>query len=232
VAQNKTRILIVDDEPRYLRAIQVNLEASGYQTLTAVDGLSAIALAADQDPALILLDVRMPGLDGYEVCRRIRGFSSVPIVFLTARAETADKVRGLDLGADDYMTKPFSAEELIARVQAVLRRTARDPGDQAAPPLEAGDLRIDLARQRVFVRDTEVLLTPTEYRLLYELVRHAGQVLVPDMLLERVWGAGYEGETQLVWQAIHRLRHKVEADPQHPCYIQTRPGIGYIFLMP
>lgn len=232
MTKNKARILIVDDEPRYARAIQVNLEASGYQTLTAADGLGAIALAAREAPDLILLDVRMPGLDGYEVCRRIREFSSVPIVFLTARAETADLVRGLELGADDYVTKPFSAEELMARVQAVLRRAAPTAAAGASSLLQAGELEIDLARQRVFVRDNEVLLTPTEYRLLGELARHAGQVLVPELLLERVWGMGYEGETQLVWQGIHRLRHKVEPDPKHPRYIQTRPGIGYVFVKP
>jgi DNA-binding response OmpR family regulator len=232
MARNKPCILIADDEPRYVRAIQVNLEGSGYQTLTATDGEQAVALAASASPDLILLDVRMPGLDGYEACRRIREFSGVPIIFLTARAETADKVRGLGLGADDYVTKPFSAEELMARVQAVLRRVERTQATDAPSLLQAGELKIDLAQQRVFVCEEEVLLTPTEYRLLHELARHAGQVLVPELLLERVWGMGYEGEIQLVWQAIHRLRQKVESDPKHPRYIQTRPGIGYVFVMP
>jgi len=228
----RTRILIVDDEPRYVRAIQVNLESSGYQTLTAADGVSAIALVTNDPPDLVLLDVRMPGLDGYEVCRRIREFSNVPIIFLTARAETADKVQGLEWGADDYVTKPFSAEELMARVQAVLRRVGHTGDPLPSAQLRVGDLEIDFARQRVLARGSEVLLTPTEYRLLYTLARHAGQVLVPDVLLERVWGKGYEGETQLVWQAIHRLRGKVESDPRNPRYIQTRPGIGYLFVKP
>jgi DNA-binding response OmpR family regulator len=232
MSKGKVRVLVVDDEPRYVRAIQVNLEGSGYEVLTANDGPAAIAQAANEAIDLVLLDIRMPGLDGYEVCRRIRQFSSVPIIFLTARAETADKIQGLELGADDYVTKPFSAEELMARVQVVLRRAGHATGGDAAPAFVAGSLRIDFTQQRVFADEKEVLLTPTEYRLLCELVRHAGRVLVPEVLLESVWGIGYEGETQLVWQAIHRLRYKIEPDPQNPCYIQTRPGIGYLFLSP
>jgi DNA-binding response OmpR family regulator len=212
MSKGKVRVLVVDDEPRYVRAIQVNLEGSGYEVLTANDGPAAIAQAANEAIDLVLLDIRMPGLDGYEVCRRIRQFSSVPIIFLTARAETADKIQGLELGADDYVTKPFSAEELMARVQVVLRRAGHATGGDAAPAFVAGSLRIDFTQQRVFADEKEVLLTPTEYRLL--------------------WGIGYEGETQLVWQAIHRLRYKIEPDPQNPCYIQTRPGIGYLFLSP
>jgi two-component system KDP operon response regulator KdpE len=230
--KQKTRVLVVDDEPRYVRAISVNLEASGYQVLTASDGDKAVEAAAAQAPDLILLDIRMPGMDGYEACRRIREFSSVPIIMLTAKAEATDKVKGLDAGADDYVTKPFSADELMARVRAALRRVelASQPAPRAF--FEGGELQIDFAQQRVFAGGEEVKLTPTEYRLLSELVREAGRVLVPDHLLDNVWGPGYVGENRLLWQAIHRLRHKIERDPQRPQLIQTRPGIGYVFVSP
>ncbi len=230
--KTKTRVLVVDDEPRYVRAIQVNLEASGYEVFSARDGEAAIALAASKEPDLIVLDVRMPGLDGHEACRRIREFSTAPVIMLTALAAEADKVKGLDAGADDYVTKPFGADELLARVRAVLRRVELSGRPQSQPSFQAGGLLVDFAQQRVFIHDQEVELTPTEYRLLYELAREAGRVLVPAHLLEKVWGMGYEGETRLLWQAIHRLRRKIERDPQDPQYIQTRPGIGYVLLPP
>jgi DNA-binding response OmpR family regulator len=228
----KTRILVVDDEPRYVRAIQVNLEASGYQVLTAQDGLTAVERAASEEPDLIILDVRMPGIDGFQACERIREFSTAPVIMLTALAEDADKVKGLDVGADDYVTKPFSADELLARVRAVLRRVEISERQGPPPTYQAGDVTVDFARQRVFAREQEVKLTPTEYRLLCELVKHPGRVLVPEYLLENVWGFGYEGENRLLWQAIHRLRHKIERDPKNPEYILTRPGLGYVFTPP
>jgi len=230
--KGKVCILVVDDEPRYVRAIQINMEASGYKVLAARDGQTAIELAASEEPDLILLDIRMRGLDGYGVCRRIREFSAVPIIMLTALAEDADKVKGLDTGADDYVTKPFSADELLARVRAVLRRVELSERQDPHPTFQAGDLLVDFARQRVFACGQEVNLTPTEYRLLCELVRQAGRVLVPEYLLEKVWGMGYEGENRLLWQAVHRLRRKIEPDPRNPQYIQTRPGIGYVFVFP
>lgn len=230
--KGKVCILVVDDEPRYVRAIQINMEASGYKVLAARDGQTAIELAASEEPDLILLDIRMRGLDGYGVCRRIREFSAVPIIMLTALAEDADKVKGLDTGADDYVTKPFSADELLARVRAVLRRVELSERQDPHPTFQAGDLLVDFARQRVFACGQEVNLTPTEYRLLCELVRQAGRVLVPEYLLEKVWGMGYEGENRLLWQAVHRLRRKIELDPRNPQYIQTRPGIGYVFVFP
>ena len=230
--KGKVHILVVDDEPRYIRAIQVNLETSGYEVLAARDGQTAIELAVSEQPDLILLDIRMPGLDGYEVCRRIREFSAVPIIMLTALAEDTDKVKGLDIGADDYVTKPFSADELLARVRAALRRVELSERQDPHPTFQAGDLLIDFARQQVFARGQEVNLTPTEYRLLCELVKQAGRVLVPEYLLEKVWGMGYEGENRLLWQAVHRLRRKIEHDPRNPQYIQTRPGIGSVFAPP
>ena len=228
--KGKTCVLVADDEPRYVRAIQVNLEASGYKVLAAQDGQMAMELAVNEEPDLIILDIRMPGLDGYEVCQRIREFSTVPIIMLTALAEDADKVKGLDVGADDYVTKPFSAEELLARVRSVLRRVELSEREEPHPTFQAGDLLVDFARQRVFVCGQEVELTATEYRLLCELVKQPGRVLVPEYLLEKVWGLGYEGENHLLWQAVHRLRRKIEHDPQGPRYIQTRPGLGYAFV--
>jgi len=230
--KGKVRILVVDDEPRYVWTIQVNLEARGYAVIVAGDGQKAVELAVTEEPDLIVLDIRMPGLDGYEVCRRIREFSTVPIIMLTALAEDVDKVKGLDTGADDYVTKPFSAEELLARVRAVLRRAGFSEQQAPRPIFQAGDLRVDFDQRQVFVGDQEVRLTRTEYRLLCELVKHSERVLVPDYLLEKVWGFGYEGENRLLRQAIHRLRKKIERDPRNPKFILTQPGSGYVFVLP
>jgi two-component system KDP operon response regulator KdpE len=228
----KIRILVAEDEPRYIWAIQTNLEARDYEVLTATDGQQAIDLAADAQPDLILLDIKMPVVNGYEACRRIREFSTVPIIMITAMAEEADKVLGLDLGADDYVTKPFSVPELLARVRAALRRIEFAEGVPSDSTYAAGELRVDFAQHRAFIRGQEVELTPTEYRLLCELVKQPGRVLVSDYLTERVWGPGYEEGDKLIRQAIHRLRRKIEADPRHPEYIRTRPGLGYVFLPP
>ncbi len=225
----QARIMIVEDEPRYLRVLKLNLEENNYEIIPAQNGSEALNLFIEKSPDLILLDLMMPGMDGYEVCRRIREFSEVPIIMLTALNETGDKVKGLDIGADDYITKPFSARELLARVRAALRRGQLGEKTQVEGTIQFDDIKVDLTGHQVFVKDQEIKLTRTEYRLLSELVTHANRVLVPEYLLEKVWGSGHEGETQLVWQAIHRLRQKVEADPQHPIYIQTHSGIGYIF---
>jgi DNA-binding response OmpR family regulator len=227
----KTRILVAEDEPRYIWAIQTNLEARNYEVLTASDGQQAVQLAADAQPDLILLDIKMPVMNGYEACQRIREFSTVPIIMITAMASEADKVLGLDLGADDYVIKPFSVPELLARVRAALRRVEFAEGQAADACFEAGELRVDFGRKRVFVRGEEVRLTPTEYRLLCELVKWPGRVCVVDYLVEKVWGPGYEEGEKLIRQAIHRLRRKIEPDPAHPRYIHTRPGIGYLFAL-
>lgn len=227
---NKAQVLVVDDEPRYVLAIRVNLEASGYEVTMAHDGAAAVELVAKNSYDLILLDVLMPLLDGFEACRRIREFSTVPIILLTALAESTDKVKGLDAGADDFITKPFSADELLARVRAVLRRSTFTELANGESVFQLGALKIDYAARRVFMEEREVYLTPTEYRLLCELARHSGQVLLPSYLLEKVWGTGYESEEKLVWQAIHRLRRKIESDAHAPKYVQTRPGIGYFMI--
>ena len=225
----QSRILVVDDKPRYLRLIEVNLKASGYEVITTDNGASAVELAATETPDLILLDIMLPQKDGYQACREIRAFSAVPIIMLTALGQTDDVVRGLNAGADDYICKPFSAQELLARIRARLRRVYRIPQQEAETVYRMGSVELDLTRRRLFVREEEVHLTPTEYRLITELIINAGRVLVPGYLLEHVWGSE-ENEPQLVWQAIHRLRRKIEPDPGDPVYIQTRPGIGYIFL--
>ncbi|MBN2002031.1 MAG: response regulator transcription factor [Anaerolineae bacterium] len=225
--KGKPCVLVVDDEPRYVWAIKVNLESRGYLVIPAQSGEQAIELALTQEPDLIMLDVRMPGMDGYTVCKLIREFSSAPIIMLTAMAEEVDKVRGLDAGADDYVTKPFGTEELMARVRAALRRVELGERQDTRPIFQTGSLRVDFARQRVFMDDHEISLTPTEYRLLQELVNQPEHILMPDYLLERVWGIGYEGQDRLVRQAIHRLRQKIESDPQNPQYIHTLRGMGY-----
>ena len=228
----KARILVAEDEPRYIWAIKTNLEARSYEVLTASDGQQAVQLAVDTQPDLILLDIKMPVMNGYEACKRIREFSTVPIIMLTAMAEEGDKVLGLDLGADDYVIKPFSVPELLARVRAALRRVEFAEGVPSDSAYEAGDLRVDFAQHRVFVCGQEAELTPTEYRLLCELVKQPGRVLVSSYLTERVWGPGYEEGDHLIRQAIHRLRRKIEANPRQPLYIHTRPGLGYLFQPP
>jgi len=228
----KVRVLVAEDEPRYIWAIQTNLEARGYEVLAAPDGQKAVELAASEQPDLVLLDIKMPCLNGYEACRRIREFSTVPIIMITAMAEEADKVLGLDVGADDYVTKPFSVPELLARVRAALRRVEFSEGLPSDSSFQAGDLQVDFVQQRVFIRGQDVELTPTEYRLLCELVKQPGRLLVLDYLMEKVWGPGCEGGDRLIRQAIHRLRRKIERDSRHPEYIQTRPGLGYVFTPP
>jgi DNA-binding response OmpR family regulator len=232
MSKGKQRILVVDDEPRYIWAVRVNLESRGYEVLVAENGRQALEIAAREDLDLILLDLRMPEMDGLEACRHIRQFSTVPIIILTAMADEADKVVGLDAGADDYLTKPFSVEELLARVRAALRRVEYGGGLVSQPALKAGELTVDFAQKRVLISGHEIHLTPTEYRLLCTLAKQPGRVLVPDYLLEKVWGSGYEGENRLLRQAVHRLRHKLEPDPSQPQYIQTRAGIGYLFAVP
>jgi two-component system KDP operon response regulator KdpE len=227
--KGKIRVLAVDDEPRYVWAIRKVLEGAGYETLTAGNGEMALELAAVEAPDLVLLDIRLPDMDGYAVCQRIREFSKVPIIMLTALSDGSDKVKGLDTGADDYVTKPFGAPELLARVRAVLRRVEFSEAPSPSTVIRAGDLEIDLARQCVTLQGKEVDLSATEYRLLCEFAKQPQRLLVPEYLLERVWGPGYEEENHILRQSIYRLRRKIEPDPSDPIYIQTKPGMGYLF---
>ncbi|MEE9324821.1 MAG: response regulator transcription factor [Dehalococcoidia bacterium] len=221
-------ILVVDDEPRYLRLVRFNLEAAGYRVGCAATGEEALTILAKQIPDLVILDVMLPGLDGFGVCARIREVSMIPIIMLTARGAEEDKVKGLRLGADDYIAKPFSAQELLARVEAVLRRVrlAEVAGRQTS--FTQGDLQMDFLTRRVTVRGKEVRLSPTEYRLLHYLAANAGKVLTQDDLLEKVWGQGYRGEQEVLRVTVWRLRQKLEDDSQHPQYIVTLSGVGYI----
>lgn len=220
-----TTVLVVDDERRYRELLEMNLSRRGYRVLQAADGLSALNQVELEAPDLVMLDLMLPDMDGYEVCRRIREYSNVPIIMLTAKAEPTQKVQGLAIGADDYVTKPFSAEELLARVDAVLRRAEAGRPETAAA--DFGDLHIDYAQHRATVAGREIDLTPGEYRLLERLALNAGRVVVQDELLRRVWGQGFEGETALLQTAIRRLRSKIEDDPAAPRHVLTKRGVGY-----
>ena len=226
-----TNILVVDDEPRYLALVQINLETAGYSVITAMDGQQAVNAVASQKPDIVLLDVMMPVMDGFTACERIREFSSVPIIILTAKGEERDRVRGLDAGADDYIVKPFSAQELLARVRAVLRRAERETVDGFHQPVfKHHNLEIDLAKAAVLVDDEEISLTATEYRLLQTFANSIGNVLSPEDLLTSVWGPEYKDDKEILWVCLSRLRQKIEPDPKSPIHIVTRQGIGY--LMP
>lgn len=227
----KTRVLVVDDEPETVKYIGVNLRARGYEVLTAEDGRTALKVFGESVVDLVILDVMMPGPDGFDVCQAIRRQSDVPIVMLSARGQEKDIVRALNLGADDYLTKPFGIEEMLARLQAVLRRTSYAPAIPR-PPLTVDDLQIDFAAQQVTIQEQMVQLTPTEYDLLAHLAINAGRVLSHRMLLQAVWGPEYGDETEYLWAYIRRLRRKIEPDPHTPRYILTQPGVGYYFIAP
>ena len=222
-----TRILVVDDEPRYVRLMEANLISEGYEVLKAYDGQSAVEMVADKQPDLVLLDVMMPGLDGFGACERVREFSSVPIIMVTAKGEEQDRVRGLDVGADDYIVKPFSATEVLARVRAVLRRAQVSGSNFEQSVFSHGNLRIDLARAEVFKDDSMVFLSATEYRLLLQFVHNQGNILTSEDLLVNVWGPEYREDKEILWVSISRLRQKLEDDPRNPQHIVTRSGMGY-----
>ena len=223
----KTQILVVDDDIRILRMIRRMLELEGYGVVTSGDGQSALEAFDNETPDLVLLDVMMPDMDSETVCQRIREFSQVPIIMVTARGEDDDKVKGLDSGADDYVTKPFSASELAARVRAVLRRSLvpEEPFDLT---FQSGGLLVDFVRQRALVSGDAIDLTATEYRVLAYLARNADRVVTPNQVLEAIWGDGYRGDTNLLQANIARLRKKLGDDARNPRYIFTRPGMGYL----
>jgi DNA-binding response OmpR family regulator len=226
----KTAILAADDDPQILRLIARNLQLEDYDVVTAIDGQEALEHLEAQRFDLAILDVMMPKLDGFTVTARVREFSSVPIIMVTARGQDQDKIHGLDLGADDYLTKPFSVEELLARVRSVLRRSqfaANHDGQNARPVVTLGELSIDYTQHRVTVHDQELELTPIEYRLLAYMAQNAGRVVTQDLLLEHVWGEEYIGESHLLQVNMNRLRRKIEADPAHPHYLITKMGVGY-----
>lgn len=227
----KTTILVADDDPQILRLVARNLQLDGYEVTTATDGQEALDQLEAHTFDLAILDVMMPKLDGFTVCARVREFSSMPIIMVTARGQDQDKIRGLDLGADDYLTKPFSVEELLARVRSVLRRSqfaSNQEGQHVRPVITIGELMVDFAQHRVTMKGQELDLTPIEYRLLAYLAQNAGRVVTQDLLLEHVWGEEYVGESHLLQVNVNRLRRKLEDDPARPRYLLTKMGVGYM----
>ncbi|WP_119072510.1 response regulator transcription factor [Aggregatilinea lenta] len=225
------RILVVDDEPRMIGFIRMNLELEGYQVIEAHTGLEALEMVRTQLPDLILLDVMMPQLDGFETLRMLREFSSIPVIMLTAKGEEDDKVFGLELGADDYVTKPFGSRELSSRVHAVLRRAEMPSASPEQAVLKVDDrLSVDFNRREVIVNGEHIKLRPTEYRLLYHLIENAGWTVPHEQLLAKVWGYEYRDETHYVRLYVNYLREKIEEDPSNPKYILTERGVGYRFM--
>jgi two-component system KDP operon response regulator KdpE len=226
------KILVVDDEPRVVRLVTEVLGAVDYVVIAAARGEPAIDMVAMEQPDLVLLDIRLPGdLDGYEICRRVREFSDVAVIMLTAKALESDVLRGFDVGADDYLTKPFSAKELVARVKAVLRRTRR-PEERVTTAFTCGELEINFARHAVKVRGDKVSLTRTEYALLRQLALNANRVMLHQDLLTQVWGPEYRDDIDYLRAYVRYLRRKLEPDPSHPRYILTSPGVGYLLTCP
>ena len=229
--KKKSLILVVDDDIRMLRMMKRMLDLEDFEVLTANCGEAALKEFEKDNPALVLLDIMMPDMDGYTVCRRIREFSQVPIIMVTARGDDKEKVEGLNIGADDYVTKPFSASELAARVRAVLRRISSEDSRQESV-FRYKDMVIDFTSRRVLVNNHELKLTSTEYKMLSYLSLNAGRVVTPDQLLNKVWGEEYVGAAHLLQVNIARLRKKLGDNAKEPAYIQTRPGIGYIMVKP
>jgi len=221
------KILVVDDEVKIVRVVRAYLEKEGYQVVEANDGLEALELARREKPDLVVLDLMLPKLSGWDVCRALRQESSVPILMLTARDEDTDKIVGLELGADDYLTKPFNPKEMVARVRAILRRVG--PQRLSGKVIAAGDLRIDLDRREVRLAGKEAHLTPTEFDLLRALVEHPGRVLTRAQLMDAVLGESYEGFDRAIDSHIKNLRQKIEPDPRKPRYVLTVFGVGYKF---
>ncbi len=226
----KRHILVVDDEPRIRRFVRMNLDLEGYEVSEADNGLDALTKVRDEMPDLVLLDVAMPVMDGFEALALIREVSSVPVIMLTVKSDEADRIKGLDLGADDYVTKPFSPRELSSRIRAVLRRIEPSKPSDGTPLVIDEDLSIDFPRRAVIVRGEHIKLRPTEYRLLVHLVENAGWIVPQETLLAKVWGPEYRDDNQLLRLYITYLRKKIETDPANPRYIFTERGVGYRFM--
>jgi two-component system, OmpR family, KDP operon response regulator KdpE len=224
MSESKVRVLVVDDEQAIRRFLRVTLTAQGYAVFEAASGADAMGDAAAHQPDVIVLDLGLPDIDGVEVTRLLRQWTQVPIVVLSVRGSESDKIAALDAGADDYVTKPFSAGELLARLRAALRRAVQPKGE---PVFASGDLKVDLSKRIVTLGDQEVQLTPTEYGLLRALVTHAGKVLTHRQLLREVWGTSYEQEFHILHVNVSNLRHKIEHEPARPQLIITEPGVGY-----
>ena len=225
-------ILIVDDDPLIVRLVRLHLEKGGFRVRSAANGQAALELIAAEIPDLVILDLMLPTLDGYAVCERIREFSLVPVIMLTAKGEQVDKMRGFEAGADDYLTKPFAPQELMARARAVLRRSQQGASPATPAVLHCGEIAIDYIRRRVTVKGEVVRLTPTEFHLLQQLALNAGKVMSHTQLLTAVWGAEYRDDRDYLWAYVRHLRRKLEPDPDHPTHIRSEPGFGYVLDCP
>ncbi len=221
------RILVIEDEPQMLKLLRASLASEGWRTIEATTAKEGLALARTHNPDLVLLDLGLPDMDGMDVTKELREWSRRPILVISARDQENDKIRALDVGADDYVTKPFGTGELMARIRVALRHAARDGADSHEPVLEVGALRLDLDKRRVFVDAREVHLTPNEYKLFAVLMKHAGKVLTHRQLLKDVWGPAYADQTHYLRVYMVQLRHKLESDPARPRYLVTEPGVGY-----
>ena len=222
-----SRVLVVDDEPPMRRTLDIGLRASGYDVELAATGEEALELASRQEPDAVILDLGLPGVDGIHVARGLRGWSAVPIIVLSARGQERDKVTALDAGADDYVSKPFGAGELLARIRVALRHTAGASHESDEAVFKVRDLRVDLLRRQVFMNDKEIHLTPIEYKLLTTLVRYAGKVVTHQHLLREVWGPSHTEQAHYARVYMAHLRHKLESEPARPRYLLTEPGVGY-----
>jgi two-component system KDP operon response regulator KdpE len=227
MADNHPTVLVIEDEAQIRRFLRATLTANGYQLLEATTAQEGLVQAATRQPEIVILDLGLPDLDGLEVTRRLREWTTVPIIVLSARGQESDKVTALDAGADDYLTKPFSVGELLARLRVALRHAARTAQEPGEPTFAVGDLRVDLARRQVYIAEQQVHLTPIEYKLLTTLVRYAGRVVTHRQLLQEGWGPGHTEASHYLRVYMGQLRHKLEADPARPRYLVTEPGVGY-----
>jgi len=228
----KFRILVVDDEERIVNFLVTKLKASGYEVLTASDGVTGLEQVHAQEPDLIVLDLLMPRMNGLEMLKQLRSFSAVPVIILTAKGADADRIKGLQLGADDYLPKPFNPDELVARIEAIRRRMQPTPKDKGAEILRMGDVTIDFNKHEVLVGGESKYLTRTEWLLLSQLVNNAGRLMLYEELLTRVWGPEYRDDIQILRTWLSRLRRKLQSDPQSPPLIRTIPKAGYIIDRP
>ncbi len=225
--EEKELILLIEDEPQMRRFLKITLQSHGYRLVEAATAQEGLMQATTRNPDVVLLDLGLPDLDGLDVTRRLREWTQTPIIVISAREQEQDKIKALDAGADDYLTKPFNAGELLARIRVALRHAARNSANQQEPIFVLENLRVDLAKRQVLVNDQEVHLTPIEYKLLAVLIRHAGKVITHRQLLQEVWGPAHVDEVQYLRVYMTQLRHKLEADPSRPRILMNEPGIGY-----
>jgi two-component system KDP operon response regulator KdpE len=225
--EEKELILLIEDEPQMRRFLRITLQSQGYRLVEAATAREGLMQATTRNPDVVLLDLGLPDLDGLEVTKRLREWTQTPIIVISAREQELDKVKALDAGADDYLTKPFNAGELLARIRVALRHGSRQNAGQQEPVFVLQNLRVDLAKRQVFVDDKEVHLTPIEYKLLTMLIRHAGKVMTHSQLLKEVWGPAHVNEVQYLRVYMTQLRHKLEVDPARPRFLMNEPGIGY-----